>query len=328
MSTAQRTLKIDRNLVSSLALVALLLSTVSPSQRVSAGMTNQDWSDFADRACQEAYDSGDLEKARHECRMSLGKGSEKTAELLDTIDRKLRQKYGAEVDAAIERGDGAAARTALKKYQTIPSHRRNLVEDWERKIRPLEAQAAARDSARRAAGVQAALPRLSRRWGFVRSMSMEQFENWVESHTTVAGSAAFDRVEIKGRELWLWTDSSNPYQSDRARFYADISDAFVAWCACDGITHVGYDYSYFGGNERMQSYTVRFNPEIGRSQINMGDIGILRTEGSRPVAPPTRNTYERSDERSERPEDVDLHRQRREIEELKRRPDDGGDYED
>jgi hypothetical protein len=237
--------------------------------------------EYLKESCYALMELQSYERALEACQASVNVGAVEPS-ILETVKQGLRQEYGRSIEASLIDGKSVGVRTKLDAYKALPGAKLERVADWEKRLVAVErAEQKKRDQEekerKRAAAeaerqhqekIKRARQRLIEKWGMVKLFSATEFQTWILLHETVLGQQFFSNVEIEKPSLALWVDDPDRLANySNLRFFADIADAFVVWCDCDGETTVGVDMSYMRGG-KMRVYRYRFNPEVGQSQLS------------------------------------------------------------
>jgi hypothetical protein len=190
-----------------------------------------------------------------------------TGPLLSVLATQLKADYERSIDAAIAAKEDAKAETLLDKYKMLPDSDRSRIPEWERQAQRIKEARSHLEEERETARANAAVARLEGRYPEVRQLSQGQFENFIVRNYTILSAPFFTDARIEKNGLQLTAPNADIHTlMDSQATLDEINDYFVAWCHCNGTTHVVGDY--YG--HRIGLATVNLNVEDQHSFITFG----------------------------------------------------------
>lgn len=247
----------------------------------SAGVTVADLAEARQGMCRMLIEMHSYEWALRNCKEGVDAGVV-DASVLETVTNGLRQDYGKWIDQRLAKGSSSSVEEKIAAYKALSGAKAERITGWEKKLatvkstekkkRDQEAKERKRVEAeaerQRLEQSKQARLKLEDKWNMAKTLSAAQFRNWVMINQTVIGQQFFSDVEIEKPRLSLWVNDPDRLASaSNLGFFADIADAFVVWCECEGETLVGIDMSHLG-QRKMAVYRYHFNSQTGRSQLS------------------------------------------------------------
>lgn len=227
-----------------------------------------------DGVCLSARYVNELETARGACQEAVGMAGSTSQPILDEIHRELRQRYGREIEEALGAAQPEVAKQKLLAYRRLPDTKPARLSEWEERLIDAEQIAKRREeqetrerAKRLDEAARRAREQLEEKWGRVHAFNDAMLRAWLLSLQTTVGAQFFSDVDIAPPFLRLWVaDADRLSAPANLSTFADIADAFVVWCRCDGMTSVGIDMRHLGGRQDVV-FTYQFNRNYGRSQL-------------------------------------------------------------
>jgi hypothetical protein len=237
-------------------LLAMQLGKLSPEQR----------REVKDDLCLSEYMMGEpnysIGEQRRICADAATEPGSRSGELVAKIDDTIRRTSYGKVNAALASGDLGGAEQAAQVYVSTPGADPLVVAKWSNQMWELVTQRDHRLEQRHKKDVAVAIAALRKEYPAVRKMSKDDFVAWVAKEGSVEGTAMFSSVALKDKELDLAVRRPQLHVAalklDRL---AEINDAGIARCGCDGHTNVGIAETNF------PLYLVRLDPETQRSEV-------------------------------------------------------------
>jgi hypothetical protein len=203
-----------------------------------------------------------LREQRRACAEAITEPGSESGEVLTRIDKAIEQADDERIEAAIRAGDLAAAEAAVEDYETLPGANQIQVARWSDKMWKLVELEDNQSPRVRKAVLASAIVTLKREHAELTRLSDPAFKRWVIKTATVNGKTiVYDPRSDHGL---LKLDLMEPDLASAALNldkFAEINDAVVARCGCDGRTEIGV------GSGDLPAYVVRLDPENRRSEV-------------------------------------------------------------
>jgi hypothetical protein len=237
-------------------LAAIQMSTLSLSER----------REVKDDLCLSEFMIGEpgysFGEQRRVCTEAALEPGSQSAQFIDKLDTNTRNSAYARVEAALAKGNLAGAEQAALVYVNTAGADPAVVDKWSHRMWELVEKRDRRAGHRRKKELANAIGAVSKQYPSMRKMSKEQFANWVAKEGNVEGASMFSSIALMDQEVTLSVKKSDLHEAalklDRI---ANINDATVARCGCDGRTNVGVAETNF------PLYLVRLDPETKRSEV-------------------------------------------------------------
>ena len=199
---------------------------------------------------------------RRVCADAAGEPASQSARFVEKIDDQILQSSYGRVNAALASGDLGGAEQAAQTYLNLPGADQAVVAKWSYRMWELVNQRDHRTEAHREKAIAAAILAVRQQHPSMRKLSKPEFVPWVAKQGSVAGTALFSSVALKGKELDLAIRRQElEVVSLKLDRLSAINDATIARCGCAGRTNVGIAETNF------PLYLVRLDPETRRSEI-------------------------------------------------------------
>jgi hypothetical protein len=237
-------------------LLAFQLDKLSSSER----------REVKDDLCLSEYMMGEpgysvIEQHRVCAEAAMEPGSQ-SGTIIAKIDDAIRTSSYAKVNAALASGDLGGAEQAAQNYVNTPGADSLVVAKWSRQMWELVTQRDHRIEQRHKKDMAAAIAAIRKEYPAVRKMSKDEFMTWVAKEGSVEGTAMFSSVALMDKDLELAVRRRElRIASLKLDRLAEINDAGIARCGCDGHTNVGIAETNF------PLYLVRLDPETQRSEV-------------------------------------------------------------
>jgi hypothetical protein len=237
-------------------LLAMQLDKLSPGQR----------REVKDDLCVSEYMMGEpnysIGEQRRICADAATEPGSRSGEIVAKIDDTIRRTSYGRVNAALASGDLGGAEQAAQVYVSTPGADPLVVAKWSHQMWELVTRRDHRVEQRHKKDVAAAIAALRKEYPAVRKMSKDDFMAWVAKEGSVEGTAMFSSVALRDKELDLAVRRPQlPVAALELDRLAEINDAGIARCGCDGHTNVGIAETNF------PLYLVRLDPETQRSEV-------------------------------------------------------------
>ena len=205
------------------------------------------------------YSIGEQRRACVEATLEPGSQS---GQFLEKLDAATRESAYKRVEAALAKGNLAGAEQAALVYVNTAGDDPAVVAKWSHQMWELVDKRDRRAEHRRKKALANAIGEVSKQYPSMRKMSKQEFASWVAKESNVDGAPMFSSIALKDQEVTLAVKRDELHQAalklDRI---ANINDATVARCGCDGRTNVGIAETNF------PLYLVRLDPETKRSEV-------------------------------------------------------------
>jgi len=237
-------------------ILAMQINRLSPAER----------REVKDDLCLAEYMMGEpsysVVEQRGVCADAATEPGSQSGAIVAKIDDAVRQRSYEKVKAALADGDLVDAEQAAQLYVNTPGADPVIVAKWSRQMWELVSQRDQRLAQRHKNDVAAAIAALRKEYPEVRKMTKDEFMLWVAKEGSVEGTAMFSSVALRDTELDLAV-RRNELQAASLKLdrLAEINDAGIARCGCDGHTNVGIAETNF------PLYLVRLDPETQRSEV-------------------------------------------------------------
>jgi hypothetical protein len=229
-----------------------------------AKLSAREQREVADDLCLTEYRIGapsyPLAEQARVCSTGAGRPGSQSAAILVEVQQAERTALATEIETALASKDTAQAEAAIVRYEDLPGSDPQAAQRWSKQLWAL----VNRDSAtgRHDRHLAPIISEISRQYPQLRAMNEGAFRRWVEDKTTVSGMSMVSSVEVSKGVLRLWIPNTQMRTAalnlDR---FADINDALVARCHCNGKTNIAAQDS------GLPAYLVRLDPETRRSEV-------------------------------------------------------------
>jgi hypothetical protein len=96
----------------------------------------------------------------------------------------------------------------------------------------------------------------------MKGMKESAFRRWVLDNASVDGTRMVSSVQMRRNAVDVWVpDERLPTVALNLNHFAQINDALVARCRCDGRTNVAV------AGTGLPAYLLRLDPETHRSEV-------------------------------------------------------------
>jgi hypothetical protein len=183
-------------------------------------------------------------------------------QLLVKIQEAQRVQLTNEIESALASGDAARAGDAIAQYRSVPGSDPEAAAKWSRRLWGMISRDDLASGRKHSRQLAPAISEITREYPKLRTMDETAFRQWIEEKTTISGIRMVSSVEVSKQVLRLWIPSTQMSTAalnlDR---FANINDAMVARCHCDGRTNVA------AAESGLPAYLVRLDPETRRSEV-------------------------------------------------------------
>jgi hypothetical protein len=228
-------------------------------------LSTREWRELADGLCITEAKLGSpqypLAEQRRICANAAARPGSTSGPTLARIDSAEHDATGADVTAALKSNDIAGAQAAVVRYQAFPGADQLAIAEWSKQIwSALEQQeGSARHHDRH---LVPAIAAVSQRYRKVRAMNDTAFKRWVLRNATVSRTPLVNGIDLRKGTIDLRVaGASLPEVALNLDRFAQINDAMVARCHCDGRTNIAVEGS------GLPAYLLRLDPETRQSEV-------------------------------------------------------------
>jgi len=231
----------------------------------SPNLTARDRRELADGLCLTEAKLGappyPLAEQRRTCADAVALPGSSSEATLSSIDTTERLAIGTQVDGALKAGDIAGAQAAAVRYQSFPGADQQAIAGWSRQIWSALVQQEGR-SKYHDRHLVPAIAAISSRYPKMRATNEIEFKHWVMDTATVSRTPLVDRIDLHDGAINLQVASTSlPDIALNLDRFAQINDAMVARCRCDGRTNIAVEGS------GLPAYLLRLDPETRHSEV-------------------------------------------------------------
>ena len=206
-----------------------------------------------------SYSLADQQRAC--ARAASHRGSSSGATLVQ-IEAAQRAALAGEVTSALEANDVMHAEDAITRYRSIPGADPGVVAGWSRQIWIILNRRDGLAQKRSGHQLDAAISKLARAYPQMKEMKESAFRHWVLDNASVDGTRMVSSVQMHRSAVDVWVpDERLPTVALNLNRFAQINDALVARCRCDGRTNVVV------AGTGLPAYLLRLDPETHRSEV-------------------------------------------------------------
>ena len=239
-----------------------LMAPASQPQKLSARERREVLDDLCLTEFKIGAPSYSLAEQQRACARSVGQPRSNSGPTLARVEEAQRDALAAEVTSALKANDVIDAEGAITRYRSIPGADPLVVAGWSRQIWIILNR---RDSlAQKRSGHQldAAISKLARAYPQIKEMNDNTFRHWVLDNASVDGTPMVSNVQMHHNAVDVWVpDERLPTVALNLNRFAQINDALVARCRCDGRTNVVV------AGTGLPAYLLRLDPETHRSEV-------------------------------------------------------------
>jgi hypothetical protein len=182
--------------------------------------------------------------------------------MLVQIEAARRAALAAEVTSALKANDVMDAEDAITRYRSIPGADPRVVAGWTRQIWIILDRRDGLAQKRSGHQLDAAISKLARAYPQMKEMNDGAFRHWVLDNASVDGARMVSRVQTRRNAVEVWVpDERLPTVALNLNRFAQINDALVARCRCDGRTNVVVT------GTGLPAYLLQLDPETHRSEV-------------------------------------------------------------
>ncbi len=228
-------------------------------------LTTHEWRELADGLCLTEAKLGPpqypLAEQRRICANAAERPGSSSGATLARIDSAERDATGADVAAELKSNDIAGAQAAVVRYQSFPGADQLAIADWSKQIwSALELQEShARHPDRH---LVPAIAAISHRYPKMHRMNDAAFKRWVMENATVSRTPLVNGIDLRKGAIDLHVSGASlPEVALNLNRFAQINDAMVARCRCDGRTNIAVEGS------GLPAYLLRLDPETRQSEV-------------------------------------------------------------
>jgi hypothetical protein len=206
-----------------------------------------------------SYPVAEQQRACARAASQPGSGSGPT---LVRVEAARRTALAAEVTSALNADDAMHAEDAITRYRSIPGADPRVVAGWSRQIWRILNRRDGLAQKRSGHQLDAAISKLARAYPQMKGMKESAFRHWVLDNASVDGTRMVSSVQMRRNAVDVWVpDERLPTVALNLNRFAQINDALVARCRCDGRTNVVV------AGTGLPAYLLRLDPETHRSEV-------------------------------------------------------------
>jgi hypothetical protein len=206
-----------------------------------------------------SYSLADQQRA---CARAASHPGSSSGATLAQIEAAQRAALAGEVTNALEANDVMHAEDAITRYQSIPGADPHVVAGWSRQIWIILNRREGLAQKRSGHQLDAAISKLARAYPQMKEMKESAFRHWVLDNASVDGTRMVSSVQMRRNAVDVWVpDERLPTVALNLNRFAQINDALVARCRCDGRTNVVV------AGTGLPAYLLRLDPETHRSEV-------------------------------------------------------------
>jgi hypothetical protein len=199
---------------------------------------------------------------QHACARAASQPGSSSGPTLAQVEAAHRAALGAEVTSALNANDVTHAEDAITRYRSIPAADPRVVAGWSRQIWIILNRRDGLAQKRSGHQLDAAISKLARAYPQMKEMKESAFRHWVLDNASVDGTRMVSSVQMRRNAVDVWVpDEQLPTVALNLNRFAQINDALVAWCRCDGRTNVVV------AGTGLPAYLLRLDPETHRSEV-------------------------------------------------------------
>ena len=203
-----------------------------------------------------------LAEQQRACARAVSQPRSSSGPTLAQVEATQRAALAAEVTSALKANDVIDAEDAITRYRSLPGADQLVVAGWSRQIWTILNR---RDSlAQKRSGHQldAAISKLARAYPQMKEMNDSTFRRWVLDNSSVDGTRMVSGVQMHRNAVDVWVpDERLPTVALNLNRFAQINDALIARCRCDGRTNVVV------AGTGLPAYLLRLDAETHRSEV-------------------------------------------------------------
>ena len=229
-------------------------------------LSHRELREVDDDLCLTEYRIGPPEYSVARERMTCGSATKlagsQSGPIVTALDKRAKDATETEFDNAIKAGDLTRADQTIIDYQRYPGADSAAIAEWSRQLRQASDRQFALSSRYRRRRLTPAIAAMERRYPKMRNMTDAAFASWVMRNATIAGEPMVSTVSVghAGMRLTVAERRLSDVRFNLNRF-AQINDAMVARCRCDG--HTAIDLAGSG----LPAYLLRLDPETRQSEV-------------------------------------------------------------
>jgi hypothetical protein len=239
-----------------------LMVAASQPQRLSARERREVLDDLCLTEFKIGAPSHSLAGQQRACARAVSQPGSNSGPTLVQIDAAQRAALAAEVTNALKANDAIDAEDAVTRYRSIPGADPQVVAGWSRQIWITLNRRDGLAQKRSGHQLDAAISQLARAYPQMKEMNDSAFRHWVLDNASVDGARMVSRVQTRRNAVDVWVpDERLPTVALNLNRFAQINDALVARCRCDGRTNIAV------AGTGLPAYLLRLDPETHRSEV-------------------------------------------------------------
>jgi hypothetical protein len=239
-----------------------LMAAASQPQKLSARERREVLDDLCLTEFKIGAPSYSLAEQQRACARTASEPGSGSGPILVQIEAAQRAAFAAEVTSALKANDVVDAEDAITRYRSIPGADPRVVAGWSRQIWIILNRRDGLAQKRSGHQLGAAISKLARAYPQMKEMNDSAFKHWVLDNASVDGMRMVSRVQTRRNAVDVWVpDDRLPTVALNLNRFAQINDALVARCRCDGRTNVVV------AGTGLPAYLLRLDPETHRSEV-------------------------------------------------------------
>jgi hypothetical protein len=203
-----------------------------------------------------------LAEQQRACARAASQPGSSSRPTLVQVEAAQRAALSAEVTSALKANDVIDAEDAITRYRSIPGADPLVVAGWSRRIWIILNRRDGLAQKRSGHQLDAAISKLARAYPQMKEMNDSAFRHWVLDNASVDGTRMVSSVQMHRNAVDVWVpDERLPTVALNLNRFAQINDALVARCRCDGRTNVVV------AGTGLLAYLLRLDPETHHSEV-------------------------------------------------------------
>lgn len=203
-----------------------------------------------------------LAEQQRACGRAASQPGSSSGPTLAQVEAAQRAALATEVTSALKANDVMQAEDAITRYRSVPGADPRVVAGWSRQIWIILNRRDGLAQKRSGHQLDAAISKLARAYPQMKEMNDSAFRHWVLDNASVDGTRMVSRVQMRRSAVDVWVpDERLQTVALNLNRFAQINDALVARCRCDGRTNIVV------AGTGLPAYLLRLDPETHRSEV-------------------------------------------------------------
>jgi hypothetical protein len=239
-----------------------LMAAAGQPQKLSARERREVLDDLCLTEFKIGTPSYSLAEQQRACARAASQPGSSSGPTLAQVEAAQRAVLAAEVTSALKANDVIHAEDAITRYRSIREVDPRVVAGWSRRIWIILNRRDGLAQKRSGHQLDAAISKLARAYPQMKGMKESAFRRWVLDNASVDGTRMVSSVQMRRNAVDVWVpDERLPTVALNLNHFAQINDALVARCRCDGRTNVAV------AGTGLPAYLLRLDPETHRSEV-------------------------------------------------------------